>query len=610
MNAARARVAGVRPVRLGVARLVRINAGVAWGVGVVLLAAAARGQPELPTLTLYSLAPLPAELRGNPRIVAMVKLWPFVEEPAWRAATPEEAADLAITTIRRRVREGSLPADRLHLHMTWFGTWDPTLKPEYANVARVLFHPEDALPEQFGGAALAEHYRTLWHPKGVAEGRAWMERFVRQYARRRAQVPNIPNPALVTFDTESPAFPEDFSTAARLFDAMRADPRYADPAFPVARTGRTLKALYEAAGAPRYTAAKYADFRGTHEGAAYDNLGFSDFYRTLACDARAAAIDDSVRGVLSAAWPGVRYGDVASRTFDGAESPAAPPFGPRVPQGQSYAWWRMATTGPADFDVAYFYDIWNPTRRTDESHWDSVLRMHRATLEAMIFSPAPNRPAPRSEVVMPWILLPGQESGKQTHQPDEADTRRMLRLLVALGIREAMVFGTDPAAKAAANWRALAGALGDATASVVRAARVTIGPANGPQPDPALLRRALWDLWPLAWAHGGEAQAEIDLDTTLAGRERLVLTVECSAPAGLRGLTLEAFDSAAGAWRGAGAATPADLRRGGRVILEYHAAGDGAALIDAAGGARLRVTARGDPAGLPVAIDYAAVAGE
>ena len=582
-------------------------------LAVTLLAAwtpsPARAQPAFFTPTLYSLAPLPADLRQHPNLTAMVKLWPFVGDRDWRAATPEEAADIAVTTIRRRVREGSLPPGRLHLHMTWFGTGDPTMEPKYDQVARVLFHPDDALAPTFAGQPLADYFRTPWHAHGVEAGRDWMRRFTAQFARRQAQVPNIPNPAWVTFDTESLAFPEDFAALCRLFDALKADPRYDDPRSPVAHTGRTLKALYDAAGSPRYTPQRAADFRGTHADEAFDNVAFSNFYRTLACDARAAAIDDAVRTPLTQAFPGVRYGDVASRTFDGVDDPATPPFGPRVPRGQSYAWWRMTTTGPGDADVIYFYDVWNAAPRPAESHWDAVIREHRATLEAMIHAPAPNGQPPRHRSIMPWILLPGQESGANTHRPDGAETRAMLRLLVAHGVPEILVFATDPAARDHAHWDALVTALDDATASVVTRVDVLAGtPAIAPDPD--LLARANWDLLPVTLDADGRAAIEITLATRLAGRDRARVTLEFRAPGpALASAALDAWDFAASAWRPLGSAAAADLARPGRVRLD-RVLSDAGGLLSPAGDARLRVTFTGAASTEAGGLDFVAITGE
>jgi hypothetical protein len=568
--------------------------------------ASASDEAFVPVLTLFPRESPPAGQPAHPRILPMVNVWPFVSRPDWRAATAEEAADLTIDVIRSRVRTRTLPADALHLHLKWFGVHDPTLRPEYGNIARLFFHPDDALPETFGGQPLASNFRTPYFKNGIAAGRAWLEAYIARYQRRQQQVPNIPDPAFISLDTEALPYPEEFPELCRLFDALMADARSGDPAWAIPGTGKTLKQLYAEAGSPVYSPDRPQDFRGESGGQRVDNLGFAIFYRNMVWSARAKALDEAIRPALARAWPKARYGDVCSRTFDGQMVADVPPFAPRNPMGQSWGWWPITTTGHADADIIYIYDIWNIPPAEGESRWDMVMRVQRHTLEAMIHSPSPRDPAPRPRAIAPWILLPGQSSGNNAYLPNRDDTRRMLRLLAAKGLPEAMVFMDGTAARDGGLWTDLREALDEAdSCRVIRASQLT--PPEDADAD--LLRRSNWERLPVRLDGAGNGGVEATLATTHAGRNHLLVAVELlNQPGAVRSIRVEGFDHAANAWTAIAEASAAQLGMPNRLIMEQAVVGDAARrMVDAAGMVRVRVLVSQSPGSAPVEVDLVQV---
>jgi hypothetical protein len=555
-------------------------------------------------LDVLELPPRGSAAAAHDQIVGMVKIWPFVSRPTWRAASAEECADLAVDALRRRGRLGMVDPDRVHLHLMWFGGWDPTLPAEKAGVAPVFFHPDDSLRGAAREALPNDYFRTPWYNAGIAVGQEWMRAFAARYRQRQGQIPNIPSPETVTFDTESLVFPEDFPTLCKLFDALRADPRWNDPAWPVNSAGQTLAQAYEAAGSPAYSPERGPTFMGQVSGQPVNNIEFSIWYRNLTFSARAYALDRVVRVPLTSVFPGVRYGDVCSRTFDGVHDTQRPPFGFRLPRGQSWDWWRMQTTGYADYDVIYLYDVWSVRPEPGQSPWDRSVRVNRDTLEAMLFSSAPGRPGPRWGAMMPWVQFPGQDSGADTHAPNPAEVSRMLRTLVHLGVTRAMVF-VEERNDRPEGWDGLVEALDGATSSWVRSATL----AGGRELDPALLRRADWQLAEIPASETGRVTLEATLATThrepLVTGSHMIVTAELrQTNPPMKGVRLEAQNPATGAWVELGDLPAEVLRAPNRVLGEWRRPwAEALPLIADDGTLRVRLTILGGSPDRPAAVD-------
>jgi hypothetical protein len=402
-----------------------------------------RAEPEVPR------EPVPAQSAGAPRF------WSW-QEPLGMAArdprivkmvrvrtnrSPEGVADAACAEIvRRRLRAGEVC-----ICLQNFGMGDGGPERKGTGNPALFQNDGDALP----AGTCDSPWLTVWMSRGVAECRAWMDRFIARYALNQAREPRIPDPFRFHFDSEGRIQPHRRRAAAMgAFDAMRRDPRWATEIIP-GSGGRTLAALYAEAGAPAYRADR-------PDGA--ESLAWVSWYARVANEAAEGAMNEAAYEPIRRAWRTCKSSNFGSSArFDGQ---GAPPRLDRAPRNPEVA---FATNASADLQAPVLY--WTQPEmqaRLGGSVEEATLRRAEEIVDANVMSFG----GPHDDVT-PWIFMLGHR-GESRGRPLVVTApfmKAMLEMLRAKGVREFLLWSDASTQEGPGNWNALVGIIDEVWAA-------------------------------------------------------------------------------------------------------------------------------------------------
>jgi len=426
-----------------------------------------------------------------------------------------------------------------------------------------------------------------WTAGGRLQMGAWMDAFIARYQFRQA-ADGVPAPSRWHLDCELrlPAlcYPPNLDPCwgtlpLQLFAAMQADPRWDHEHLLMNPAGvpreATVKTLWQEAGSPAFVPSLPRDHP--------ENRAWSAWWDSMSREAVDGALNASFYSKVEAAWPDSKCSEFAqSMRMDGELEPNGTRRGYADFEWWDRGWMASRWDGRATLQAPAIYVFGETFFPSDEDPWRANMRLHRANLDACLFSYGG---VPASEVT-PWVVGPGIAlpfglDGTSRAVSDD-EFVELMALLRGRGIDEFMMWpggassdwgATQRAIRA--NWRSdlrsasVAGAgAGDAVALLRRADRRTIRASGGP------------DAWLL--------EADFSTDTPSAGMAdgQLWIGMEASCTGTQPSVVGIFARDQSGAWRMLGECEVAESLPGACWIGPVPASG----LVDRLGIVSLRVS--------------------
>ena len=370
--------------------------------------------------------------------------------------TPEACADHVVDAILHR----GLEHEQIAILLQHFGMGDGGSKDTgWPNppAPALFWHWCDGLrhvephgtPEQQACETLGQTdaspnwWQTPWMSHGIAESRAWMERFIARYQERQAANPAIPDPSRFHFASEY------HSTSRRVwhtreFHAMKSDPRWNSEPIP-GYDGKTLAELYAEAGSPTVDP--------TRRSWQQPNLEWTSWYEGIGIQSADAAMNEAAYEPIRQAWPAAKSSNWrTSDAYDGVDD--------RYRRaGTHTATVLSVNRGFGDMQALVLYGK-NPNFMTDVAAREKVMGTLRRRIEDAMFS----FDGPHANFA-PWTYTTGQpvtNSGQDFRVPAD-QLRRTIVELRSRGIHELLLW-SGSATQEDQYWNGAADAIRDALA--------------------------------------------------------------------------------------------------------------------------------------------------
>ncbi len=484
------------------------------------------------------------------------------------ASPSSTAVSVADAVCNRILQSGTAPGDVSILIQNW-------------GRGTLVGNPSDAV-------AAFPTAHSPWTTSGRAQMGAWMDSFIARYRARQAS-DGVPAPSRWHLDCELrlPAlcYPPNLepcwgTTPVQLFAAMQSDPRWAQEPLLMNPAGVprevSVSVLWQEAGSPDFVPSLPRDHPA--------NRGWSAWWDSMSREAVDGALHAAFYSKVQAAWPDSRCSEFAqSMRMDGGVEPDG-----SLRQYADFEWWDRGWMsarwdGRADLQAPAIYVFGETFFPADEDPWRANMRLHRANLDACLFSYGG---VPSSEVT-PWVVNPGIALpfglDGTTRDVSADEFVELMALLRGRGIDEFML------------WPGGAGADWDATQRAIRANwrsdlhSVTVNGTDSVEARLSL-RRADRRTFRATLDPGAQLlEAEFSTTAPSVGMADGQLWIGMEAfKGGTSPVTVGIFaEEQAGGWRKLGEHEIADALPGARWIGPLSAAG----LVDRLGYVALRVVA-------------------
>ncbi|MFK7960389.1 MAG: hypothetical protein AB8G96_07665 [Phycisphaerales bacterium] len=438
---------------------------------------------------------------------------------------PELVADYAINTILSRgLQPGQVaillqnfgmgagdPNDWFDEGPALFGHWGDAL----AHRARSKSDPDiEVIADE---DADSRWWDTPWMSHGIADSRAWMDRFIARYKQRQAANPAIPDPDRFHFDSEERV--EAFRKwTSKTVKAMKQDPRWDTEPIP-GFDGRTLAQLLSDGGNPTIDPnSEY--YRPV-------NRDFARWYPVITNTANDAAMNEAAYEPIRAAWPNVLNSNYGSSARVVGGSPD------HVLQSRRHSWlnfyWK--SFGDQQAPVFYFPKEWEID--PGESLQEAAVRFGHDRMQLHVRSQADGPD------ITPWLMNPGMRTinrpGMTRVGPEY--TRAQMEVMRQYGVDEMLMWGDDTVQQTQEGWNRLPAVLDGVFGPHLAGARLTAGESDDRNID--LLRRRWNDVSHMDSVPAGsqhELGVELDFESPLTPDQvgnhslRLIIAQDPGAP--------------------------------------------------------------------------------